>query len=317
MLFLDLPWVHPVHTLAFSPDGQTLASVCGKACEVQLWDLTTRQVACTLQGHAKRVVAAAFAPSGELFASATFAGSVWVWSRRPSQAWHVTRAHQWEREPHRNAPGRLAFSPDSKLLATSEREEPQGGVRHRYWTDHQSRVSLLQMGRDRVLSVTTKHTDEVSCLAFSPDGQTLATGSFDRAVRLHPLPKGTPRVLDQAQKVHYLAFSPDGATLASGSPGGMVRLWDGASGDRRATFHHAPGPLHALCYSPDGRTVATAGGKEQGTVRFWDVATASCLSALDWEIGELHAVAFAPDGMRAAAGGVGKIVVWDIDTWGR
>jgi WD40 repeat protein len=311
MLFLDLPRAQPVHTLAFSPDGQTLASVFGKECEIQLWGLDERRVTYTLRGHEKRVVAAAFAPSGELFASATFAGSVWVWSRRPSGAWHVAGAPHWDRDPPRHAPGQLAFSPDSARLATTEYPAPTG----RRW-QYEAAVSLLDLVRGKVQVLNAKHTAEVSCLAFSPDGQTLATGSFDRTVRLRPLPEGPPRVLDQAQKVHYLAFSPDGATLASGSPNGMVRLWDATTGDRRATFHHAPAPLHALCYSPDGRTVATAGGREQGTVRFWDVATASCLAAMDWEVGELHAVAFAPDGMRAAAGGVGRIVVWDIDTWG-
>jgi WD40 repeat protein len=310
MLFLDVSRAQPVHTLAFSPDGQTLASVFGKEREVELWDLGERRVTHALRGHEKRVVAVAFAPSGDLFASATFAGSVWVWSRRPAGAWHVSRTQHWDRSAVRSSPGRLAFSSDDAWLATTE-----CAAAATRW-DHDSAVTLLRMEDGKPQRLATRHTDEVSCLAYSPDGQTLATGSFDRTVRLHPLPKGSPQVLNQAQKVHYLAFSPDGTTLASGSPNGMVRLWDAETGDLRATFHHAPAPLHALCYSPDGRTVATAGGKEQGTVRFWDVASVSCLSAMDWEVGEVHAVAFAPDGMRAAAGGVGKIVVWDIDAWG-
>ena len=48
---------------------------------------------------------------------------------------------------------------------------------------------------------------------------------------------------------------------------------------------------------------------------FWDISSGRAKSSFDWGIGTVHSVAFAPDGMRAAAGGVGKIVLWDIDDW--
>jgi len=71
--------------------------------------------------------------------------------------------------------------------------------------------------------------------------------------------------------------------------------------------------LHALSFSPDGHSLASAG--LDGKVRFWDVNTGWQRDGFDWGIGEVHSVAFASDGMRAAAGGENAIVLWDIDSW--
>ncbi len=76
------------------------------------------------------------------------------------------------------------------------------------------------------------HREPVSSLAFSPQGQILASGSYDSTVRLWRVPDGTPlhTLEGHTGSVHAVAFSPDGTLLASGSEDGTVRLWGVAGG---------------------------------------------------------------------------------------
>jgi WD40 repeat protein len=309
MLILQPPRPFPVHTLAFAPDGHTLASVCGRSPEVALWDLETRTVRATLGRHSNRVVAVAFSASGTMMASASSTGEVFLWSLegRPQ----TTQRYHWPK-PGLHAAGQLAFSPDGRRLAYSGPNIPVSAPWYQTYR-YSGQIQLVRPNDGSVQSYATGHSGEIACLSFSPDGRWLVTGSFDRSARAHDLKDGAKAVLMQGKKVHYIAFSPDGKTLATGSPSGLIKVWDAESTKKRTTLKGQASPLHAMCYSPDGRTMATAGG--EGTVCFWDLQTATSRSAFDWGIGTVHAVAFAPDGMRAAAGGDGKIVIWDIDGW--
>jgi WD40 repeat protein len=297
-----------IHTLAFSPDGRTLASVNGRTTSVALWDLDTRQQIGRLLQTKSRLCGMAFSPDGSLLATVASRGEL---ALREMPSGCLLRQAEWQRFGGL-ARGQVVFSPDGQWIATNMHDLEWGGrraiqlfaLKHNDWSG-----GVLGSRR----AWPTGHWHEVSCLAFSPDGRFLATGSFDRHVLLHDLANKETLTLHQGMKVHYLAFSPDGTTFASGSPRGLVKVWDAGCGKKRNTLKGQARPLYALCYSPDGKAIATAGG--EGTVVFWDVATARSRTALDWGIGEVYAVAFAPDGMRAAAGGAGKIVVWDIDDW--
>lgn len=103
--------------------------------------------------------------------------------------------------------------------------------------------------------VLKTHPVEARCLAFSPDSQTLATGGFDRVVRLCDVLTGQELLTlkGHAQKVNSLTFSPDGQTLVSGSHDGAVRLWRSTPqtlstgnavlpilSDRACAAHHRP-----------------------------------------------------------------------------
>src|SRR5262249_40298361 len=117
------------------------------------------------------------------------------------------------------------------------------------------------------------HKRWVFCLAFSPDGKRLATGGWDRTIRLWDTRQGDlERVLYGHEGfVTGLAFSPDGTTLASTSEDRSVRLWDPQSGQLTASIHGHESFVQTVAFRPDGREFATGG--DDGRFKIWDVRT--------------------------------------------
>ncbi len=163
--------------------------------------------------------------------------------------------------------------------------------------------------------VRLAHEGNRTCVAFSPDGKTLATGGRDNCIRLWDVGTGKLKLTIAAHNaqvgVSRLAFFPDGKTLASASwaGDGTVKLWDVAGGKQRQVVGTDEGGIGFLAVSPDGKSLAW-GGK----IHLYDVQAgheARCLSAP----GAVDSVAFSPDSkLLASANGGGTVRLWEVAT---
>ena len=127
----------------------------------------------------------------------------------------------------------------------------------------------------RLLRSFEGHRDAIYALALSPDGKTLATGSYDQKIKLWNVEQGKEiRTLSGHNGcVFALAFRPDGKILASASADRTVKLWDVASGERRDTLSQSLKEVYAVAFSPDGKRLWAGGGDNR--IRIWEVSEAA------------------------------------------
>jgi WD40 repeat protein len=149
----------------------------------------------------------------------------------------------------------LAFSPDGLLLGVNDGRD----------------VLLLELGPGKeARRLSGAHRDPITCLAYSPDGRLLATGSADRRLVLWTmsgLAKDADRhvLLGHTDTISCLAFSRDGKTLASGSWDGTIRLWHTATFQEMGTLEGHTGRVYALAFSPEGKALASGGEAANGS----------------------------------------------------
>lgn len=210
----------------------------------------------------------------------------------------------------------VAFSPDGQTLASgtipARPQELQVGL-------SEETIHLWDVGSGKLLRTLSGHgLTGVNSVAFSPDGQMLASASSDRTVKLWDLSSGqaVATLQGHSQSVWSVAFAPDGRLLASGSEDASIRLWDVASARTvRKLKGHSEG-VRAVAFSPDGKTLAS--GSADGSVKLWDIATGQVVRtfrdpAASRDFDCWNCVAFHPSGQTLFAGAnTGRISVWRI-----
>ncbi|MCG9129822.1 trypsin-like peptidase domain-containing protein [Candidatus Poribacteria bacterium] len=303
--------------IAYSPDGYLLASggklETGKVC---LWDPYTGKHKKTLGEHEGFITYIEFSPDGNILASGSIDETIKLWDV-------VTGNHKTTLTGHTGGKELLAFSPDGQTLASAT---------DLLWSsasedDYTIRLWDTETGKHK--ATLTNPNLRVNSIAFSPDGETIVCGGWEKIDRqgIHDdtLPRGTVQLWDTATGEHKetlierysdsvltVGYSPNGSSLVSGSKDGTILLWDTTTYQLKASLK---GDFQAIVFSPDSRTLAITPDDQQ--ISLLDAVTGDYKVAFTEHTDSVYNLVFNPDGNTIA--GIGEdstIRLWDVLTGG-
>jgi WD40 repeat protein/DNA-binding winged helix-turn-helix (wHTH) protein len=307
-----------VDALAFSPDGKWFATG-GFDQKVIVWDAATFEKGTVFSDEGRRIVGLAFSPNGKVLAEITTSGTI------------LRDTTQWRRLfdlPIGGEYGATLFSADSRYLFFS----PSG------WWDLNKRQKAIHVDatynwaalspNNRVLAgidssgtvsfsdqqhggvFTYKaHQDNGRAVAYSPDGQFVATGA-ENIILWNSISHRKIVHLSYPSIVWGLTFSPNGRWLVSTHGDGSILIWDHEQHELVASLNGHSAAVRTVAFSRDGKHIASAG--EDDSVIVWDAESKHKEAVLVEHKDKVTGVAFSPDGKSLASTDFsGLIIYWD------
>ncbi|HLW67985.1 MAG TPA: M56 family metallopeptidase [Gemmataceae bacterium] len=330
-----------IRFVAFSPDNKTLAA--GNFDNtLRLYDVATGQLRAVGKGHTGGINSLAFSKDGKMLVTGSLDRTVKFWTvpalpdilipqptpvgdgvfappPPPEQVKALDLKSYATLEHHVNWVLGVALSKDDKTLVSGSRD-----MMACIWDVPAPPTDGKPITVSKPRQILRGHNNTVECVAISPDGATIATGSWDNSAKLWDAKSG--QMLKEFSGfpggVNGMAFSPDGKTLAivTGAAGkqaaGQVKMFDVATGEQKINGAAHDQPCRAVVFTADSKSLITVG--EERTLAFWDVTKKSVTATVrppnQPNVGQIIlALAYSPDGKYLAVAGESKgIMLYDL-----
>ncbi|MDE0317719.1 MAG: sigma-70 family RNA polymerase sigma factor [Candidatus Poribacteria bacterium] len=297
--------------VAFSPDGNRLA--VGSCIGIWIYDVRPgkeKEINLLTEGTGK-VNVLAFSPNGKIIASGDLDKKVRLWEADTGQDIATLTGHTWEITS-------IAFSPDGNTLASSS------GILSDFMEDFieiEPEIRLWNVQTKEIKTTLKGHMKGITCVAFSPDGNTLASSSRDQTVQLWDTQTGEQKstLAENKGTISAVTYSPDGNILAFAYRN-TVKLFDKRTDTHNITVQGDRRNVNAVAFSPDSTTITTG---HHDAVHLWDAQTGkhkttfkvNKKSVRSIAYSPIPSVAYSPDGNTLATTGTDHIVqLWDVQT---
>lgn len=298
---LPFPSSNSVRGVAFSPDGQVLATASWDS-EVRLWNVADGTLIRTITDSGNFLNAVAISPDGQFVCAAGGSvGTIRMWSIATGALVRSFTGHtDWVND--------LAFSPDGQRLASASSDD---------------RIRVWNTGTGSQVWSAVAHDFSVVSVDYSPDGLVLgsAGGVSQPRVKTWDAATGTPirTYLGQTHQSNDVQFSPDGLRIAGSGGDGQVRIWNTASGVLQLSLPVSAPPdvVSSIDFSPDGTQLIAGDTARRLTI--WNPVTGLLVREASAHPGWVHGLDFAPDGASLASSGfviplLCPVKVYDVAT---
>lgn len=333
--------------VAYSPDGKKLAAA-GSDKTIRVYNAETYKLEATLSGAKSPITSLAFFPDSNKLASAGGDMVVVIWDVAKGSVVKELTGHE-------SAILGLAISDDGKRIITGSADRtircfsPEVEKALWTWTTRSAVCSVaIQRGAKQIAagladgslmivdisgpnpkdtSSLASHVAGVSCLAFSEDGERLASvggdgnlciwtvgekGTLSKLVKFEG--QGKAGMAGVSFPLTGVAFARDSRYVASVGADGIVRIWDIVAKCESRSLHGHTDWVTSVAFSPDGRSIASVGVDKDKKVRIFDLPPFES-NASGGHLLPVNAVAVSPDGKIAATAATDQTIkLWDIAT---
>lgn len=318
-----------VSSLDFSSDGNTIACVSYDGI-IKLWNSHTGEEIKTHDWKIK-LYGVQSSPDGKLFACDDDNGTMILFDAKTGEIIHNLKMPE-----DKICANDYRFTQDGQTLAvsngfdiyfwnieTGEWQESITGYAEvvrlvLYTPDEETVVSLDSVVRiwdvnTEKLLKTLSLNRSIGIVTYSPDGKTLACGTYDNTIVLWNVRKWEKSTIleGHTDSITSLAYSPDGKMIASGSADRTIKLWNAQTGEQKQTLIGHTSGIDILFY-PNGKKLVSC---DDNTIRTWCIDTGKVLNSIEMDVELIYSLAIAPDGKTYASGDdKHEIRIWDAAT---